>query len=245
MAKQQQRVNWQQKQEQLVQEISEVQQMALLLPKDDIYKELEILKVRVQAAKLNTRQYRSYLRSERVTFSALRQELNGQLQRRRKRSILFFFLSTLPTTFIYVGMYFSLIPGKYYAANSFLYLVACGLILCAWVGWFFLSIRIYKFVLAYFVFPLTSKYPALTFPTEFAITSFFILMAMNPLFQAAHFAGETITPSWGIFAYNLWVVLLGVGSGNLFTALSNSIGICMFLCTLFLFLRQKKRKSVH
>ena len=75
--------------------------------------------------------------------------------------------------------------------------------------------------------------------------SLFILMTMNPLFQAAFFASKTITPSWGIFVHNLWMVLLGVGSGNLFTAVSNSIGIFTFIFTLFAIMRSKKKKEVH
>jgi hypothetical protein len=219
--------------------------MASLLPKDDIYKELEILKARVSTAKMNVRRYKSYLQPERTTFSALQQKLKKQLQGREKRSVFAFFLSALPTTLIYIGMYFALIPKNYYEANSSLYLAACGIIFSAWIGWFLLTTWAYKYLLVHTILPYTSKYPVIAGSTQFAAQSFFILVMMNPLYQAAYFAGRTITPSWGTFLSNLWMLLLGVGSGNLFTAIANSLAIGSFLFVAFVFFRDKRgrRKS--
>ena len=238
----QQRTSSQTKQRQMIEEILQAQKMASLLSKDDIYKELETLKNRVNTTRLNTKHHRNYLKPERITLSALQQELSWQLKGKEKRDILRFFLSTIPTAIIYLGMYFALIPKGYYEANQLLYLSACCLVLCAWLGWFLFIRGAYKYLFTHRILPYMLKYPSIASQTSFAANSLYILITMNPLFQSALFAGTTITPSWSTFFSNLRDLTIEVWSGNPITAVANFIAVTTALLASFTLLQRKRRK---
>jgi hypothetical protein len=120
-------------------------------------------------------------------------------------------------------MYFVLIPRHDLQADPLLYLTACGFILCAWVLWFLVARGIYRYLFTECLVPYMNTYSAHARHALFAVNSLYILATMNPLFQAALFAGKTITPSWSGFLFNLWNLMIGIGSGNVFTAIANCL----------------------
>lgn len=223
----------------MIQSIKRAQETASFLSRPDIYNELEILKNRVETSELNIRNFKHYLKPERVIYIALYQKLETLLKRKERKYALISFASTLPTAAIYTGMYFSLIPKHYLETNTLLYLTAFTIIFSMWILWFIFIRKIYKSVLEKQIFPYIRKNPTTSKNTEKAAISILILVTNNPLFQAAFIAGKIITPSWGMLAKNLWTITIGVGSGNFVTAIANSIGVLSFLFILFTTLKRK------
>ena len=238
MAPKRQRINVQHKREKMIQWITELQELASLASKEDIRNELEILKNRVETSKLDTKHYRDYLEPERATCIALSRELEALLYRGVKRGTFTFFLSTLPATLMYTGMYFSLIPKKYLETNVPLYLTAYTIIFSAWIIWFLFTTAVYRNIHHNFIFPYTEKHPNITRQIRDTVGIIRTVVTLNPLLEAAYFAGKTITPNWG----NLWTLLIGVGSGNLITAIANSISILSLLFAILITLYRRTRK---